>query len=134
MLCTRARKSSDKAGHARHTAHLLIGLCASAGTMHFVRPEPFDSIIPPEIPGEPRAWTYGSGVAELVTAGLLACPATRRLGGRAAAALFVAVFPGNLEMARQWRDREPKWQVLSLGRLPLQAVLVHQARDVAQNC
>ena len=116
------------------SARRMSAALAAMGVLHFVRPEPFDSIIPPEIPGEPRAWTYGSGVAELVTAGLLACPATRRLGGRAAAALFVAVFPGNLEMARQWRDREPKWQVLSLGRLPLQAVLVHQARDVAQNC
>lgn len=134
MFCKCAHKSSDKATHAHRTARLLTALCAGAGTLHFLKPEPFDSIIPPEVPGEPRNWTYGSGAAELTTAALLACPRTRRLGGRAAAALFVAVFPGNLEMARQWRDREPKWQVISLGRLPLQALLVKQAREVAKNC
>ena len=58
------------------------------GVLHLAKPEPFDQLIPPMLPGSARAWTYGSGVAELAVAGLLAVPATRRAGGAAAAALF----------------------------------------------
>ncbi|WP_448852196.1 DoxX family protein [Corynebacterium sp. 335C] len=133
MSRKRSPKKPDTTTHARRTARLLAGLCAGMGALHFIKPEPFDGIIPPELPGEPRAWTYGSGVAELATAGLLAVPRTRRLGGHAAVALFIGVFPGNLEMARQWRHRHVGWQLISLGRLPLQALLIKQAREVARH-
>ncbi|MEL4505247.1 hypothetical protein AAEX63_11660 [Luteococcus sp. H138] len=110
----------------------LAALCSTMGVLHFIRPEPFDQLIPEPLPGTPRAWTLGSGVAELAVAGLLAVPATRRLGGGAAAALFVGVFPGNLKMAMDWRDR-PAWQqAIALARLPLQADLVRRARIVAR--
>jgi uncharacterized membrane protein len=69
----------------------LLGI----GILHFVAPKPFDSIIPDELPGSPRFYTYASGAAELSVAGLLAAPKTRRLGALAAVAPFVAVFPGN---------------------------------------
>ena len=95
------------------------------GTLHFVAPRPFDGLIPPELPGSRRAWTYGSGVAELAVAGLLAAPRTRALGGAAATALFVGVLPGNLQMVRAWR-RKPVWpyQVIAWGRLPLQVPMI----------
>ena len=95
------------------------------GVLHFVNPRPFDGLIPPELPGSRRAWTYGSGVAELAVAGLLAAPRTRRLGGAAATALFLGVFPGNLQMVRAWR-RKPVWpyQVIAWGRLPLQVPMI----------
>ncbi len=95
------------------------------GVLHFVAPKPFDGLIPPELPGSRRTWTYGSGVAELAVAGLLAAPRTRALGGAAATALFVGVFPGNLQMARAWRGK-PFWphQVIAWGRLPLQVPMI----------
>lgn len=95
------------------------------GVLHFAAPEPFDGLIPPELPGSRRAWTYGSGVAELAVAGLLAAPRTRALGGAAATALFIGVFPGNLHMLRAWRNK-PVWpyQVLAWGRLPLQVPMI----------
>jgi uncharacterized membrane protein len=95
------------------------------GVLHFVAPKQFDALIPPELPGSRRTWTYGSGVAELAVAGLLADRRTRALGGAAATALFVGVFPGNLQMARAWRGR-PVWpyQVIAWGRLPLQIPMI----------
>lgn len=115
---------------ARRSARFLTGLCAGMGVLHFVKPEPFDGLIPSALPGTPRAWTYASGVAELATAALLACPRTRRAGGRAATVLFVGVFPGNVQMAWDWRHRPWYWQAVSLGRLPLQLSLVRRAEQV----
>src|SRR5699024_4393252 len=88
--------------HARRTSAFLATLLGAAGVLHFARPAPFDSIVPPALPGPARTYTYASGAAELATAALLAVPRTRRLGGIAAAALFVAVFPANLQMAYDW--------------------------------
>lgn len=118
--------------HARKTAGCLATLLGGAGILHLARPEPFDSIVPPALPGPARTYTYASGVAELAVAGLLAVPRTRRLGGIAAAALFVAVFPANLQMAYDWRRAGPWKRAIAWGRLPLQAVLIAQARHVAR--
>lgn len=71
-------------------AKKMTALFAVAGTAHMVRPAPFDAIVPPQL-GNPRFWTYASGVAELDCAALIANPGTRRIGGAAAAALMVAV-------------------------------------------
>ena len=71
------------------SARRMSAALAAMGVLHFVRPEPFDGLIPPFLPGSARAWTHGSGVAELAVAGLLAVPRTRRAGGRAAQALFL---------------------------------------------
>jgi uncharacterized membrane protein len=66
-----------------------------------------------------------------VAAGIVA-PRTRRLGGLAAALLFVGVFPGNVKMAldyqrlgRPARDRAIAWL-----RLPVQWPLVRWALTV----
>ena len=75
------------------------------GTVHFVAPKPFENIVPAELPGSLRFYTYASGVAELTTGALLLVPRTRRLAGLAAAALFVSVFPAiNIVALRVWRS------------------------------
>jgi uncharacterized membrane protein len=110
----------------RRAALRLAALLATSGTLHFAKPEPFDTLIPPELPGTPRAWTYLSGVAELGVAGLLAAPRTRRLGGTLAVALFVAVFPGNLHAVRLfWR--RPLVRAAMIARLPMQVPLIMAA-------
>ena len=81
------------------SAHALAVLLAGAGASHFAIPKIYDAMIPPQLPGSPRTWTYGAGAAELGVATALALPATRRLGGLAAAGLFVGVLPGNIQMA-----------------------------------
>lgn len=103
---------------------VLTRIFGVAGTLHFLRPAPFDSLVPPQLPGSRRSYTYVSGVAELATAALLANPSTRRQGGLATAALSLGVWPGNIYMAWLWRRRPWYWQLVSLGRLPLQIPLI----------
>nr|WP_245349536.1 hypothetical protein [Brachybacterium fresconis] len=107
-------------------------LLGGAGALHLARPAPFDSIVPRALPGSARGYTCASGVAELGVAGLLAIGRTRGRGGLAATALFVAVFPANVQMAYDWRHASPRKRALALGRLPLQGVLIAQALHVAR--
>jgi uncharacterized membrane protein len=117
---------------ARRTTVFLTTLLGGAGALHFAKPEPFDSIVPPALPGPARGYTLASGAAELAVAGLLAAPRTRRLGGAAATALFIAVFPANIKMAYDWRRARPRKRAIAYGRLPLQGVLIAQALHVAR--
>lgn len=114
------------------SAAALAGLLAGAGVLHFVAPDFFDAMIPDALPGDPRAWTYASGVAELGVAAAVAVPRTRRLGGYAAAALFVAVFPANVWMAIDWSDRSLAERAIAYARLPLQIPLIWWAVKVAR--
>ena len=104
--------------------------------MHFVRPEFFDAIVPPWMPGKARTTTQVSGVAELVSGALVACPTTRRLGGWAAAATFVVVFPANIDAAVRggMQDAPPPLDSAAAAwlRLPLQIPLILWARRVAR--
>lgn len=110
-------------------AALLVGM----GTLHFVAPKPFDSIIPTELPGIARFYTYASGVGELATGVMLAAPRTRRLGALAAVALFIAVFPGNLNMVRLWWDKPWPMRIVAIARLPLQIPMITSALRVYRN-
>jgi uncharacterized membrane protein len=112
---------------------LLAGLLAAAGAAHFARPRQFDAIVPRSLPGSPRAWTYASGAAELALAAGVALPRTRRVAALATAAFFVGVFPANVKMAVDWRNRPAPQKAAALGRLPLQAPLVLWARKVARD-
>lgn len=110
--------------HRIGPARSLAGMLAATGVLHFVAPTQFDAIVPRALPGPCRRWTYLSGAAELGVAAAVAAPRTRRCGGLAAAALFVAVFPANLQMALTWRDRPLPYRVAAWGRLPLQIPLI----------
>ena len=110
---------------------LAVGLGAgigAAGLMHFVRPEFFDAIVPPWLPPSQRFWTLISGVAELVVGVMLFVPRWRRSGAIALLVLLVAVYPANLYMTWDWRDRPAGERVVSWVRLPLQFVLFALAR------
>ncbi|MEV6508732.1 DoxX family protein [Streptomyces sp. NPDC051642] len=112
---------------------LLAGLLATAGVAHLASPKQFDATIPRALPGSPRAWTYASGVVELALAAGIAAPRTRRTAALAAAGFFVGVFPANVKMALDWRDRPAPQKAAAIGRLPLQVPLVLWARSVAKN-
>ena len=107
--------------------YLLAAVLTTTGVLHFVKPEPYDGLIPTWLPGSARSWVSASGVAELVCAAGLYVPRTRRPAATATAALFVAVFPGNIEMAVHPGD-VPRW--LALARLPLQVPLLLWALQV----
>jgi uncharacterized membrane protein len=114
------------------SALALAALLAAAGAGHFAAPRFFDAMIPRVLPGEPRTWTSASGVAELAVAAAVAVPRTRRLGGYAAAALFVAVFPANVQMALDWSGRSVPERTAAWARLPLQIPLIRWALRVAR--
>lgn len=109
----------------------LASLLAAAGITHFARPRPYDAIVPRWLPGSPRGWTYVSGAAELALAAAIARPRTRRGGSLAAAVLFAAVFPANVQMAVDWRHRPMPQRAVAYGRLPLQVPLIWWALRVA---
>ena len=114
-------------------AHRTAALLLTVGTVHFLAPKPFDDIIPAELPGSPRFYTYASGVAELVVGALLLPRRTRRTAATAAAALFVAVFPGNVNMVRLWWDKPWPMRIAALARLPLQIPMITTALKIGRN-
>lgn len=96
-------------------------------------PKPFDTIIPAELPGSPRFYTYTSGVAELTTGALL-LPAAHAAAGRAGrGGAFVSVFPANVNMVRLWRDKPLPMRTGALARLPLQTPMITQALKIYRN-
>jgi uncharacterized membrane protein len=112
-------------------ATALAGLLAASGTVHLVRPQTFDPIIPGWLPGPRRTWTVGSGLAELACAAALLHPASRRVGGYASTALFAVVFPANVQMLLD--ARTPRQRAVLTARLPLQVPLIVWAWRVARS-
>ena len=102
-----------------------------AGVMHFVAPGFFDAIVPPWLGPSERFWTYASGVAELVVGPLVLARRTRVWGARAAIVLFIAVYPANIYMVWDWRDRSLPERAVSWLRLPFQFVFIWLAWKVA---
>ncbi|MFE3447258.1 hypothetical protein ACFXNW_29855 [Nocardia sp. NPDC059180] len=130
-----AATSSTEFDTSRKPALLMAAALFGMGVLHFVVPKPFDSIVPPKLPGRARSYTYASGVAELGVATALAVPRTRRLGGRLAAALFIAVFPANVQFAvDSLGSSKAGWPVklVSVLRLPLQIPMITTALAVSR--
>ncbi|MCX2932071.1 hypothetical protein ORI20_17485 [Mycobacterium sp. CVI_P3] len=114
---------------AYRTAAMLIGI----GVGHFVAPKPFDDIVPAELPGDARFYTYASGVAEVGIGTMLLVPRTRRAGALFAIALFLAVFPANINMVRLWKDKPWPMKLVAIARLPLQLPMIAQAIAIRRN-
>lgn len=115
----------------------LVALFTTSGVLHLVKPEPFEAITPRQLPAR-RGLVYASGVAEIACAAGLLHPRTRKVAGWLSAALLVAVFPANVQMAvdetgrvnRKLRAGRPvsrRRQAVTLARLPLQVPLVRTA-------
>lgn len=102
------------------------------GALHFVVSERFNPLIPPWLPGSATFYTYASGVAELAVAIGLLVPRTRRLAGWGAVLLFLAVYPGNIYMAYDWRDRDFSQQLVAYFRLPFQIPLIWWGLSIAR--
>ena len=114
----------------RWAAFGLAALLITTGTWHFAAPSGFESIVPGFL-GSPAVWVALSGVAELAGAVLLVVPRTRRVAGWACAALFVIVFPANVQMAID-SVHGPGSAWVAWLRLPLQIPLVLWAVYVAR--
>jgi len=118
-----------------HRARLsLLGLCVlvgGSGILHFVAPGPYRRIVPAPLRAQAAALVAASGICEIVCAALLAVPRTRRLGAAATAALLVAVFPANVQMALDSLHSDGSFAgvVIAIAwlRLPLQVPLIRWA-------
>ena len=78
----------------------LAALFCTAGVLHFVYPEPFELIVPAYLPLH-RELVLASGFFELLGGAGLLAPSrrVRRAAGWGMAALLIAVFPANINMA-----------------------------------
>ncbi len=116
----------------RDVLAIIIGaFLLFAGIMHFANPTFFNDIVPPWLPPSEAFWTYVSGIAEIIVGVLIVRRSTRRLGALTAIWLFIAVYPANLYMAWDWRDRPFNEQLVSYGRLPFQFLFIWLAWRVA---
>ncbi|MEF2279297.1 hypothetical protein V3W47_13415 [Deinococcus sp. YIM 134068] len=102
----------------------LAALFIGAGILHFVRPEPFDRIVPPGLPLPARTATLVSGAAEIAGGLGLLHPATRPAARLGLLTLLVAVFPANVLMAQHPERFRPLPEWGLWARLPLQPLLM----------
>jgi len=107
---------------------LLTVAMVAVGITHFTQPESFIAIVPEVLPFK-RALVYVSGVAEIAGGLGLILPATRRMAAWGLIALYLAVFPANINMAinhlpLNGRPVEP-WMLWA--RLPIQFLLIAAA-------
>ncbi len=95
------------------------------GITHFVKPEPYVKIVPPYLPYHLEL-VYISGFFEILGGIGLLVPPVSRAAAWGLIALFIAVFPANINMTVNNIQLEgiPHNQVLYWVRLPFQAVLI----------
>src|SRR5439155_142309 len=96
-----------------------------AGVMHFVKPGAYVAMMPSALPAH-LLLVQVSGVAEIAGGLGLILPQTRRLAAWGLIALFIAIFPANVNMAVHHLplDGKPVAPALLWARLPLQLVLI----------
>jgi uncharacterized membrane protein len=94
-----------------------------AGVMHFVKPRPYESIVPDALPAH-REIVYLSGVAE-IAGGLGVVPErSARWAAWWLIATLVAVFPANVNMAINPERFRAVPEALLWLRLPIQGAFV----------
>jgi uncharacterized membrane protein len=96
-----------------------------AGLNHFLTPWTYEQMVPREL-GHAQLLVQLSGVAEMAGGLGLLWPKTRRLAAYGLIALFLAVFPANINMAVNHlalgTKHVPAWTLWA--RLPLQLVFI----------
>ena len=100
---------------------LLSLLMVSIGVLHLLKPDKFVAIVPDWLPA-PRLLVAVSGVFEILGGLGLLVKRVRRAAAWGLVALFIAVFPANVNMAVNKIFTDNPW--ILWGRLPFQAVLI----------
>ncbi|WP_110515985.1 DoxX family protein [Herpetosiphon llansteffanensis] len=112
---------------------LLASFMLGVGVLHFTNPKPFVEIVPPSLP-RPRSLVYLSGVFEILGGLGLLLPGVRRKAGLGLMALYLAVFPANIQMLRQNAPLFGKQRPFLLWlRLPFQPLLIWLAWWVSRD-
>jgi uncharacterized membrane protein len=114
----------QQSADTRLSRRLLANFFVAAGVNHFVMSRAYERIVPPPLRAHAKRVVQVSGVAEIAGGVGVLVPATRRLSGLGLVALLVAVFPANVQMAREpHRYRGiPRWALYA--RLPLQPLMI----------
>ena len=104
---------------------ILIMSCfyMNVGVKHFIEPEWFLQIMPPNFPHHYEA-VYWSGFFELLFGFLLINPKTRQLAGWGIIFVMITVFPANLYLAVTDGEAMNISKELAWGRLPFQYVFI----------
>jgi uncharacterized membrane protein len=106
---------------------LMAGAMVAIGITHFTAPKPYIRIVPAALPA-PAALVYISGFFEILGGLGLLIPRLRRPAAWGLVALYVAVFPANINMALKNEPLAGKQRPLLLWlRLPLQPALIAMA-------
>ena len=122
----------------RHPGTALGIFLVLTGIGHFIIPKPLDLIVPEFLPGDPRFWTYISGVAEIFIGIMLVSNSAKVIFGKTirlwgaifSLALFLTVYIANIKMAIDWSSREWPDPLIAYARLPLQFPLFYWAWKV----
>ena len=122
----------------RHPGTALGIFLVLTGIGHFIIPKPLDLIVPEFLPGDPRFWTYLSGIAEIVIGVALLSNSAKVIFGKtmrwwgaiSALTLFIVVYTANIKMAIDWSSREMPDPLIAYARLPLQFPLFYWAWKV----
>ena len=122
----------------RHPGSALGIFLALTGIGHFIIPKPLDLIVPEFLPGDPRFWTYLSGVAEIAIGAMLISNSAKVVLGKSirlwgaifALTLFITVYTANIKMAIDWSSKEMPKPLIAYARLPLQFPLFYWAWKV----
>jgi uncharacterized membrane protein len=95
------------------------------GVTHFAVPQPYVKIVPPQLP-YPLQLVYLSGFFEILGGIGLLIPRVSQAAAWGLIALFIAVFPSNINMAVNHIkiDHIPTSSWFHAVRLPFQAVLI----------
>ena len=109
---------------------ILGGFFLFAGLMHFLKPRPYERIVPDALPAH-REIVYVSGVAEMLGGAGVLSPRTSRLAGWWLIATMLGVFPANVNMAVRAERFRAIPEPLLWGRLPIQGAIVYWIWRVA---
>jgi uncharacterized membrane protein len=96
------------------------------GSLHFVVPGVYESIVPDYLPAR-RALVYASGVAEIVGGLGSLNRRTRKLASWLNVATLIGVSPVHVDMvlrSQHWEPKVPGGRPALLARIPLQGLLI----------
>jgi uncharacterized membrane protein len=109
---------------------LLGAVFIGAGLLHFLKPQPYESIVPDQLPAH-RELVYASGVAEILGGVGVLSRRTAPWAGWWLIATMLAVFPANVNMAVDAERFRSIPEPLLWARLPVQALIVYWIWKVA---
>lgn len=98
-------------------------LYIAAGIYHFIRPVFYKKIMPHWLPYH-LPLIYISGLAEIALGTLLFFDGARIIAAWGIIVLLIAVFPANIQMMLNYKQRNHPYTWLTILRLPLQLLLM----------